>query len=527
MKKLLAILLCACMILSLAACGGKEEEAPAPEDTKTPEEAVQSGEAKIAETLVIGYDNDLDSADPYGSTSSQCAWYTNATFRTLVKSDYDTGELVGVLAESWNDVNGDATIWELKLLEGVKFHDGSTLDAEDVKFTWEYAKDAANVVKPIASADDMVKEVIAVDDQTVQFVLNYAIPDFISYLEIKIYSKDAFDSMDPAEAGLIGCGPYKVGELVSGVSYALERFDDYYEGTEQFPTKTIVCKAFSDNNSAVAALQAGEISYCFRLPAASYRTLDSDSKVNLVTRPGVMSYYIGINHRKAVWQDVDMRLALAKAINRDDIINVVFEGGITASRSDNFCIASGKGHDASVKAPAYDVDGAKALLEKCGKVGQEVKIMATASAGSKDMGEVVQANLNAAGFNATIDLVDGTNWTELKKTGDYDIFVGDYCSYSGALLYNFNRFFSDGGTSNMFDFHSDEFMEAIDKVRACATYDEMVAEFSNLQVWVAENVPLIPVAVNTAFAGARTNVGGIKLAPSDNLQEVCYLYATE
>ena len=240
-----------------------------------------------------------------------------------------------------------------------------------------------------------------------------------------------------------------------------------------------------------------------------------------------MSYYVGFNHRKDVWQDVDMRLAVAKAINRDDIINVVFEGGITASRSDNFCIPAGAGHDASVKAPDYDVEGAKALLAQCGKEGQEVKIMATASAGSKDMGEVIQANLNAAGFNAVIDLVDGTNWTELKKTGDYDIFVGDYCSYTGALLYNFNRFFSDGGTSNMFDFHSDEFMDAIAKVRACASYEDMVAEFSNLQVWVAENVPLIPVAVNTAFAGARTNVGGIKLAPSDNLQEVCYLYATE
>ena len=526
MKKLLSILLCVGMILSLVACGGKDDQTT-PDDTKTPEQAVENGEATIADTIVIGYENDLDSADPYGSTSSQCAWYTNATFRNLVKTDYDTGELVGVLAESWEDVSGDATVWEVKLLEGVKFHDGSTLDAEDVKFTWEYAKDAANVVKPINSADDMVKEVIAVDAQTVQFVLNYAIPDFMSYLELKIYSKDAFDSMDPAKAAVIGCGPYKVGELISGVSYGLERFDDYYEGIEEFPTKTIVCKVFSDTNSIVAALQAGEISYCFRVPAASYNILNEDSDVQLVTRPGVMSYYIGINQRKDVWQDVDMRLALAKAINRDDIINIVFEGGITASRSDNFCVPSGAGYDASVKAPDYDLEGAKALLEQCGKVGQEVKIMATAGAGSKDMAEVVQASLNAAGFTATIDLVDGTNWTELKKTGDYDIFCGDYCSYTGALLYNFNRFFSDGGTSNMFGFHSDEFMDAIAKVRACSSYEDMVAEFSNLQVWVAENVPLYPVAVNTALAGARSNVGGIKLAPSDNLQEVYYMYATE
>ena len=518
MKKFLALLLCALMILSLVACGTKEPTEPVPADE-------DSGEVKYAETIVIGYDNDLDSADPYGSTSSQCAWYTNATFRTLVKTDYDTGELVGVLATDWEDVNGDATLWELKLLENVKFHDGSTFDAEDVKFTWNYAKDAANVVKPINSADDMVKEVVVVDPQTVQFVLNYSIPDFISYLELKMYSKEAFDSMDPAQAGVIGCGPYKVGELVSGVSYALDRFDDYYEGIDQFPTKTIVCKAFADQNSSVAALQAGETSYCFRIPAESYNILDSDSNVEMLTRPGVMSYYIGINFRKDVWNDVNMRLALAKAINKDDIISVYFNDGIGATRSDNFCIPAGAGYDASVKSPDYDPDAAKALLAQCGKEGQEVKIMV--SSASKLMGEVIQANLNAVGFNATIDVVDGTNWTELKKTGDYDIFAGDYCSYTGALLYNFNRFFSDGGSSNMFDFHSDEFMDAIAKVRACGSYEDMVKEFSNLQVWVADNVPLIPVGVNTTLAGARTNVGGIKLAPSDNLQEVCYLYAIE
>ncbi len=94
-------------------------------------------------------------------------------------------------------------------------------------------KDAANVVKPIASADAMVKEVVKVDDLTVDFILNYSILDFMVYLEIKIYSRK-LDTMDKAEAGIIGCGPYKVGELISGVSYGLERFDDYYEGIDEF-----------------------------------------------------------------------------------------------------------------------------------------------------------------------------------------------------------------------------------------------------------------------------------------------------
>ena len=526
MKKLLAILLCACMFLSLAACG-KKEETPLAEATKTPEEAVQSGEAKIAERIVIGKVYDLDSADPYGTTSAQTHMYTNSTFRTLTKFDPASGELLGVLSESWEDISGDATVWNVKLREGVKFHDGSTLDAEDVKFTWEYAKDATKVVKPIAGADDMVKEVIAVDPLTVQFVLNSAIPDFMTYLEIKIYSKDAFDSMDPAEAAVIGCGPYMVGERISGVSYSLVRFDDYYEGVEQFPSKEIVIKVFADMNTAVAALEAGEISYMpvGDVRGVDYNTLNNNDNITVYTGLGCMSYYIGINHRKDVWQNTDMRVALAKAINKDDIINVYFEGGVSATRSDNFCVPTGAGYDDSVKSPEYDLEGAKALLEKCGKVGQEVKIMV--SADSKPMGEVIQAQLNAAGFNAVIDLVDSSGWGNLKETGDYDIFAGDYCSYAGALLYNFNRFFSEGGSSNMFDFYDKEFEDGLAKVRACTTYESMLAEFSNLQQWVADNVPLIPVAVNTALLAAWNNVGGIQVYPSANLVEYSTLYAIE
>ena len=526
MKKLLAILLCACMILSLAACG-KKEEAPPDEEAKTPEEAVQSGEAKIAETIVIGKVNDLDSVDPYGTTSAQTHMYTNSTFRTLTKVDPASGELVGVLAESWEDISGDATVWNVKLREGVKFHDGSTLDAEDIKFTWEYAKDATKVVKPIAGADDMVKEVVVVDPLTVQFVLNYAIPDFMTYLEIKIYSKDAFDSMDPAEAAQIGCGPYMVGERISGVSNSLVRFDDYYEGIDQFPSKEIVIKVFADVNTELAALEAGEIAYMpvGDMRGVDYNTLKSNDNITIYTGNGVMSYYVGFNHRKDVWKDTDMRLALAKAINKDDIINIYFEGGVSATRSDNFCVPTGAGYDDSVKSPEYDLEGAKALLEKCGKVGQEVKIMV--SADSKPMGEVIQAQLNAAGFNAIIDQVDGTNWTDLKKTGDYDIFAGDYCSYAGALLYNFNRFFSEGGSSNMFNFYDKEFEDGLAKVRACTTYEDMLAEFGNLQQWVADNVPLIPVAVNTALLAAQNDVGGIQVYPSANLTEYSYLYTLE
>lgn len=506
MKKAIALILCVVMLgVTFAAC--------APQN--------QNSGTTYADTVYVTYADDLDSTNPYGSTSSSCHFYTNSTHEVLIKNDWETGKLVGVLAETWEDVNGNGTAWRLNLRKNVKFHDGSDFNAHDVVFTWNWAKDPNNVVKPINSADQQVKSVAAEDEYTVLFTMNYAIPDFPSYLELKMLSKEAFDTLSVKEAAQIGTGPYKVGEIISGVSYSMTRFDGYWGGIENFHTKNIVVKYISDLNTAAAALKAGQVDYAFILNNSSYYEIDADPNINITKAQGCMSYYIGINSRKATWQNVEMRKALAMAINKEDIVNIQFEGGIGASVNNNFCVPSGTGYK-EINPIKYNVDEAKRIVEANNAKGQKLVIMATAA--YKSLAEVVQANLNAAGFAAQIDFVDSTNWTTLKSTYDYDIFVGDYASYTGALLYNFNRFFTVGGSSNLFGFESQEWENMMKEIQQCTTYEQMLAKFEIMQQWAADNVPLIPIAVNNAFGYARKGVGGVKVAPSYNLQELHWLY---
>lgn len=516
MKRLTALLLSAVMLAgTLAACGN---------NGSSNNSGSESGSTKYADTVVVTYADDLDSTNPYGSTSSSCHFYTNSTHDVLIKNDWETGEIVGVLAESWDDVNGDGTAWRLHLRKEVKFHDGTDFTSEDVVFTWNWAKDPANVVKPINSADQQVKEIIAEDDYTVLFNMNYAIPDFPSYLELKMLSKDAFDNNEVAKAAEIGTGPYKVGEIISGVSYSMTRFEEYWGGTEQFHTKNIVVKYIPDLNTAAAALQKGEVDYTFILNNSSYYEIDANPDINITKAQGCMSYYIGINSRKEIWQNVEMRRALAMAINKEDIVNIQFENGIGATVNNNFCVPSGAGYT-DIKVLEHNVEEAGNIVKNNNATGTKVVIMA--SAAYKAMAEVVQANLNAIGLEAQIDFVDSTNWTTLKSTYDYDVFVGDYASYTGALLYNFNRFFTVGGSSNLFGFENAEWESMMKDIQKCTTYDEMLTQFAGMQQWVVDNVPLIPIAVNNAFGYAREGVGGVKVAPSYNLQELHWLYKIE
>ncbi|MBR4079638.1 MAG: ABC transporter substrate-binding protein [Christensenellaceae bacterium] len=529
--RLVALLVCIMMLaLAFVGCGKKAEEAPATEENApaTEEKAPEAGEKEeaeapsgeptgYAETINIAYFADLDTADPYMTTSSQGPMYTNSTFRSLREIVPETGELKNVLAESVEDVSGNNTCFEVKLRQGVKFHDGTDFTAEDVVFTWNYAKDVANVSAPIMSADDQVKTIEAVDDYTVRFNLNYGIPDFPDYMTFKIYSKDAFDTMDPAEAGVIGCGPYKVGELVTGVSFALERFEDYnipgYETVEDFPTKNIVFKVIPDDNAQAAALQAGEVDGTIRINSAATQALLSDPNITVHEGRGLMNYYIGFKFAKEKWCDPELRKAIAMAVNKDDIISIQFENGFGASRSDNWALPSVAGYK-EVDPIDYDPEAAKAKIAELGYAGDNVTIMTVDA--YKAAAEVLQANLGAVGLTADIKIVDATNWPSLKVSEDYDIDIGDYGSLIGPAVYSLSRHLGVGGTGNMRGHNDPEYEALLQAVRDAKDYDEVLKTAGDCQDWLAENVPFIPYAVNKGYLCARSDVQGVAVAGTDN-----------
>lgn len=516
LKKILALLLALVMGLGLVACGpaGTTESNPPsgtsnpPATSNTPVDPVQ----KYEEWVKYTYSSNLDTADPYGSTSAQCQFFTNMTFDTLTYVDADTSEVMPELAHSWKDVNGDGLVWDVYLEKGVTFHNGDKFTAEDVKFTWEYAGAGQNnVVKPLA-AYTYCDSIEVVDELTVRFNLVNAMPDFPSYLETKIYSKNAFETMDPLEAGVIGTGPYYYDEKNTDANqYVASRYDNYWKGIENYPTLHIACVVLSDKNTAVASLQAGEIDYFPNFDASFYNTLSATDGLNIVTRSGAQSYYMGFNYGNDMWNDVELRRAICQAINKEDVVNVAYEGGVGGNASYNFCVPTGMGYT-EVESLTYDLDAAKAYLE-----GKNLEITLIHYAGvCVKIAEVIQANLKAAGVTVNLRQVDGTNWTSVKASQDgYDLFL-DYCAYQGALLYNFNRFFYRGGSSNVFGYASDAYEAAQDKVQSYGTFEEMLTEFGNLQQFVADEVPIFPIVYNNFLAAAQEDVEGIVLAPSMN-----------
>ncbi len=514
MKKIISLILILVMVASLCAC------APAANNS------TGNGETTYAEWVYNGRVGDLDTADPYGGTSSQTEWFTNMTFDTLVYNNPETGAIDPELAHKWEG-NDDNTEWTFYLNEGVTFHNGDKLTAEDVKFTYLYTANldgAVNVVKTF-TAGSYAKDVEIIDDYTIKFVLNQPMPDFPAYMEMKVYSKNAIETLGHAKGSVIGTGPYyyDADKTVSGQIFVATRNENYWRGTEAYKTKHIACKNYGDKNALAAALQAKEIDFSNNLNEADFATISSDPTLVTEKKTGCASYYMSFNYgsKNVDMNDVEIRRAIAQCIDKDSIVQIAWEG--LAVKSTNFCAPTGLGYSADVKGLEYDPEAGAATLKAKGVTELTLVYYAGATATAA---EVIQACLAKAGVKVTLRLIDGTNWTTFKAAQDgYDMFL-DYASYRGALLYNYNRFLYRGGSSNVFGFGSDAYEALQDNVSAQTNWEDMVKEFGVLQQWVADNAPVVPLVYNYMWLAKDPNVGGGYLGGSDNACDWSTIYKT-
>ena len=520
MKRILSFLMASIITLSLCACGASKEE-PA----KNEGESTGSGEPQYAEWVYLGQEKDLDTADPYGGTTSMTEWFTTMTFDTVVYNNPETGEIDPELAYKW-EANEDNSEWTFWLEEDVYFHNGDHMTAEDVKFTYLYAANLNgenNVVKPF-SAGAYAKEVEVIDDYTVKFILNQPMPDFAAYMEMKVYSKNAIETLGHAEGSVIGTGAYYYDKenTVSGQIFVATRNEDYWQGTENYKSKHIAAKVYGDVNALTAALQAGEIDLAFTLNAADYDLIDSDPKLVAEWKTGCASYYLGYNYKSKNMDmnDLEIRRAIAQCIDKDALVAIAWNG--FAQKSMNFCAPSGLGYSADVKGLEYNPEAGIATLKEKGI--KDLVILVPGAAPNTIAAEVVQSCLTPAGINVTVKPVDSTNYVSIKAAMEgYDVFI-DFASYRGALLYNYNRFLYRGGSSNMFGYESPAYEAMQDNVTAQTSWDDMIKEFGVLQQWVADNVPLFPLVLNNMWLGKANNVEGGYLGGSENACDWSTLY---
>jgi peptide/nickel transport system substrate-binding protein len=505
MKKRIFALFLSALLLStvLCACGdGKTEEEASgfgSDGTSSSGEPVTGGE------LVVGISQDLgDSLDPYQMVAAGTKEVLFNVYEGLVKPD-SSGNYVPAVASDY-DVSEDGLTYTFTLREGALFHNGDTVSAEDVLYSFETCA-ATSVEADLVAALSAVQNISAEGNQV---VITLSEPNAAFICHVGMVHIVPADYADQATAP-VGTGPFKFVSRSVQESLVVEKFAEYW-GTPAYLDK-VTFKIFEDPNALMSALSAGSVDMANHLTIDQVDAIGGDFNCLEGTMNLVQALYL--NNAVEPFNNEKVRQAMSHAVDVDAILELT-SAGYGAKLGTSIYPAFGKYFDESlVGYYEYDVEKAKALLAEAGYpdgFAMEITIPSNYTP-HMNVGQVIAEQLAQVGIQAKIVPVEWETWlTDVYAGRNFEGTVIGFTAntlYAGALL---NRFISDN-ESNMINYNNPEY-DALMKQAAASTDDEeqtaLYKEAAALLTTTAANIYVQDMA---DFLLLKTGVEGYQFYP--------------
>ena len=514
----------AALAMLAAACGegggGTDTASEAPADGASETESAGGDDG----VLVVGTTEKsptLDPAEVYSLMGSNILYNTTDQ---LVALEPGTDEVVGSLAEDW-EISDDGTTYTFTLREGVTFHDGSELTSEDVKYSLERSS-SINHPNGASFLIGAIESIEAPDDLTVEITIAEANSTFLSRLAYTVASVIPSDSDvypaapedvlgnegEPAaleEADefvtkdqIVGSGPYELTEYSPESGATLEAFEDYWG--EAPATPTVRLQYFESAAQMTNALRNGEIDININdLGPAERGALEQEEGIVVEKGEGGRTRYIIVDVESAPFDDAAVRRAISANIDRERIVEEVFEGAAEPLYS--MIPPSYSGYaDHMSEIEVEDLPDAPIKFElwyPLNKYGDT----------EPDVAETIARSLNESGqFDVTTKSADyASEYSNNLGVGSpYGIYLlGWYPDYIDPDDYIEPFYFSEGFIGH---YKSDE-MDALIKEEQQETDPAAREEiFDQIQQLAAEDMPFIPLYQETPHAYYREGLTGVE-----------------
>ncbi|MFC6154900.1 ABC transporter substrate-binding protein [Nocardioides yefusunii] len=403
------------------------------------------GDPVAGGTVVVGMPSLSDYANPLVATTSSLAWVTDPITDTLYETDGKGGSTPS-LAAAEPEISSDGLTWTIKLAEGVKFSNGDAFTADHVAAVINHVADPTAYTDWTSYFAYFVKDAKAVDDTTVEIHLSTPYGVLRSHLEnLPIIHSSTLDTNDTT----IGTGPFVLGKITQGQSVTLIRNDNYraeYDGPE-----TIEFRAIPNAGTRLVNLREGKIDVMTDVPASNVTQLEKDKKLDVQVVDSPTSVLTFFNAKKGPFKDVKVRQALAFAMDREGVSELVYNGTATTAQG-----PAGPALDAYDEAldlyPATpDVEKAKALLAEAGYAdGLKFKLsISNSSEATVKMAEALAQGWKKAGIEATIDSTDAGTWAANWVAGEYQLSMTTFVTGVSAGDSSFPLFTSYASTNTL------------------------------------------------------------------------------
>jgi peptide/nickel transport system substrate-binding protein len=480
--------------------------------------------ANKKDTLVFARGGDSTSLDPITTTEGETFLVTDNIFENLLfYGDQDTTVHPG-LAESWT-VSPDGLTYNFKLRQGVKFHDGTDFNADAVVFNFDrwmngdadkfpyytmfggYKKDEGHVIK----------EVKAIDENTVQFVLKRPQAPFLKNLAMSPFGISSPAAVkkwgDKYREHPVGTGPFKFVEWKQNDRITLEKNPDYWQKGLPKLNKVII-RVIPENTARLNALQNGEVDLMEGLNSSDEAAVKSNTNLQVIERPSMNVGYLGFTTTRKPFDNKLVRQALNMAIDKKSII-ASFYGG-QAIPAKNPMPPSIEGYNNDVQEYPYDLDKAKELLKQAGfEKGFKMDLWAMPVARpympeAQKVAEVIQESFSKIGVTAKIQTVDWATYLEKATKGEFDAFMLGWTGDNGdADNFLYTLLDKDSIGSNNYSYYKNDKLHDI-LIKAQTENDQAKRNdlYKQAQVIIHDDAPWVPLVHSTPLLAATKDLQG-------------------
>ncbi|MBS4214179.1 ABC transporter substrate-binding protein [Neobacillus rhizophilus] len=391
------LLLLLAFTMTVVGCSSKSgsENKHVSNDNAKEEKPQKGGEA------VLGYSTDISNYDPIKSSSGGDQSLLWPVYDTLVTFNQKLEPQPG-LAKSWEFTDEKTVVFHLQ--ENVKFHDGTTFDAEAVKFNIERVNSDNSNVSELKN----IESVEVVDPLTVKFHLMQ--PDTSLILVLSDYAGMMVSPTAVKENGdnysqhPVGAGPYKFVSRVPNGEIVLAAFEDYWQEGKPYLDKMTI-KIIADENTRINALKSGEIDLAFNINAANLSNLENDPKIVVKKILGMKRPQLYLNRNIEPFNNKSFRLAVQHGINREALVRSINFGDGEPAYGD---FPSGHwAHDNEAKIE-YNPKKAKKLLQESGLKNPSFTLLHYSSAYESRLAEAIKGQLKEIGIEVNLQSMELT-----------------------------------------------------------------------------------------------------------------------
>jgi len=494
--KLMALVLAAALLLTGCSTGGN---------------TAQSGKA-TRDDLVIGIVN-----EPTALIPSTAAYDAQSNGR-IVDNVYEglmyvdaNGEIQPNIAESW-EISPDGLTYTFKLRDDVKFHNGDTLTAEDVKYSFDECAKAGYSVEITGAFEETIAQdattfVLKIKTPNAPMLRNLAVARGL-YIMSKSVAESLGDSFPVAPVGA-GTGPYKFESWESGQNVTIVANEDYRKGAPAI--KKVTWKFIKEASTGAISLETGDVDIYADISMVDVPNLQNNDKIQVSLIQGDYVYYLCMNQKKEIFQDARVRQAFQYAMNLDELIMAVTNGiGGTKTGSLTTPACFGYKEYAPVE---QDIEKAKQLLAEAG-YPDGITVEVAVCAGTREkIGETLQGMLKPAGINVVIKSMEMSALAEYA-TGDNHDFLPQvakgYIPDADSELTDKVVSTSWGNFSRMNVARVDELMAAARQESDDAKRIEMYHEVQDI---VHDEAHIIPLYYVNSVSAANANLKGFATRP--------------